>query len=136
MALTELECLERRKEITERLDADGCHYGDLLSRTLTETKKKLMSKVASFELVAQLMLDLGKKNKVELEGVKKMAIDAIACTHAAQQVAVDMALKSEVILSRFDRVTWKLLWMILGGVIGGNGLFLIAYIVIISLSKR
>lgn len=131
MALSELECLERRDKIIGNLNVDGCHYGDLLSRTVAEMQKKLMSKVAGFETTARLMLDLGKANKKEMEIVKKMAVDAIACTHAAQQAVNDMEHRSEIVRARFDRVAWKLLWVILGG----NGLFLGAHLAIMLLSK-
>jgi hypothetical protein len=140
MALTELECLERRNKITRDLDADGCHFGELLSATVMEMRKKLVSKFAGFETVAQLMLDLGRKNKSEMEVIKKMAVDAIACTHAAQKTVIDMDVRAEKVRNKFDRLqakfSWRLLWMVLAGVLGGNGLFLVAYIAIMSLSKQ
>lgn len=131
MALSELECLEQRNKIIDELNADGCHYGDLLSRTVAEMKKKLMSKVAGFETVARLMLDLEKQNKQEMKIIKTMAIDAIACTHAAQKTVNEMESKTEVVRARFDRVVWKLLWIILGG----NGLFVGVHLAIMLLSK-
>lgn len=131
MALTELECLERRKKITENLDADGCHYGELLSRTVVEIRKKLMSKVGGFETTAQLMLDLGKENKNQIAGIKKMTVDAIAYTHAAQQAVTEVKDTAEVLRGRFDRIAWKLLWIVLGG----NGFFLAAYLIISTVKK-
>lgn len=124
MALTELECLERRNEITDKLDADGCHYGELLSQTVDGVRKKLVSKFAGFQTVAQLMLDLGRKNKSEMEVIKKMAVDAIACTHAAQEMVKETK-------GTADRIALRLLWIILGG----NSLFLGAHLAIMFLSK-
>ena len=124
MALTEFECLERRNKITEELNIEGCHFGELLSRTVAEMNKKLMSKCAGFETVANIMLDLGKKNKKELEGIKKMTVDAISCTHAAQQTVKEIKGTS-------DKIALRLLWIILGG----NSLFLGAHLAVMFLSK-
>lgn len=134
MSLTELECLERRGKVIAELDANGCHYGELLTMTVAEIHKKLISKVGGFETTAQIMLELGKRNKKEMETIKRMVVDAIACTHAAQQAVADMENRAAKVRDKFDRLqtkfSWRLLWMILGGVIGGNGLFLAAYVFI------
>lgn len=137
--LSELECLARRNKITKDLNADGCHYGELLSRTVAEIHKKLMSKAGGFETVAQLMLDLGKKNKKELGELKVMTVDAIACTSAARQTVNDMEERAARVREKFEqlqsRFSWRLFWMILGGVLGGNGLFLAAYVFIEVFTK-
>jgi|LGOV01.1.fsa_nt_gb hypothetical protein len=130
--LTELNHLKYHNAFTDFLNSEGCHFGELLGRTVAEMQKKLISKVANFESTAQVMLDLGKKNKSELEGIKKMSIDAIACTHAARQAVNDMAQKAEIVRDRFDRVGWRLLWIVLGG----NGLFLAANIAVVLWLKK
>lgn len=139
-AWSELKHLQQHWDFVEILNADGCHYGELLSRTVAEIQKRTTTKIAGFETVSQLMLELGRKNKKELEGIKKMVIDAISCTHAAQQTVVDMESRAEKIRDRFEQLqskfSWRLLWMVLGGVLGGNGLFLAAYVFIELVVKK
>ena len=115
---TELLILKQQNNFAEKLDKDGCQFGQLTEITVANYIKKNESKLGSFQTTANIMFDATKKNEEKLNNMINMI-------EAAKTKADKAYSKSEDMEVNFNKaligLLLKFFLMIVGATLLSNG---------------
>lgn len=132
----ELEHIKHHEKFVRSLNVDGCNFGRLLRQEADMFKRNMHSKIEDSKTVSQLSIDMVRKSKDDIGGLKIMVHDAINCTHASKKIVEEMQERAEKIKKDFEDMSKYLPWKLLGVVLGGNLLFVGAGIVLVIIKMK
>lgn len=120
MAFGELKHREGHDAFIEKLDKNGCAYGNIMALRLSVVKETVDKAVA-----------VSEKNGEELQRVKAIARDTMGVASAAQKTAHETCEDSSKFKSEMQR-QWNSLWLqiVFGVILGNSAVFGLVYFLI------